>query len=133
MNLYHQIPIGLRRIGKGFVAQDARVADQDVDLAVMIQGGLGDIFATGHGGDIIAVGHGLAAGCDDLIDYFLRGGTRAVAGSIAGPAEVIDHNRCTFFGEELGIGLAQATTGAGNDGDLTVQKTHDLAPNPLLL
>ena len=127
MHLHHQVPVGLRRIGEGLVAQDAGVADQDVYLAVSVQGGLEDVLAAFDGGDIVPIGHGLAAGFLDLVDHLL-GGAAVGARPVAGSAQVIDHHLGAFLGEQLGVGLAQAAAGPGHDGHFSVEQSHGRLP-----
>jgi len=45
VDLHHQVPVRFGGVGEGLVAQDAGVADEDVDLAEGVQGGLQDVLA----------------------------------------------------------------------------------------
>ena len=131
MHLDHQVPVLLGDVAEGFVTQDASVADQDVDLAIGIQGGLQNILAAGHGGDVVPVGHSLATSCHDLVDDLLGSCAGTGSGSVARTAQIVDNDGGTLLGEEFGVGLTQTTACASDDRNLALKQTHDRPPIPL--
>lgn len=73
MNLDDEVPILFGRLGKCPVAQDAGIADQDVDSAESFDRGSEDIVFPGWGG-VVAIGHSAPADRYDLSNHFLSGG-----------------------------------------------------------
>ncbi len=62
-------------------------------------------------------------GVDDLLRHREIG-----AGAVARAAEIVDHDGCAFAREQFCVGFTEAATGASDDGNLAVEKTHDVLP-----
>ena len=75
-------------IGRELV--NAGVVDQDVEPAIVLDGGVDDALCLGGLGDVATDGDSLAAGCGDGVDNGSRAG---LAGG------VIDNDRRAFCGE----------------------------------
>ena len=94
---------------------DAGVVDQDVEMAVSLDGGVDDGLGVGGLGDVALDGDGLAAGggdgLDDLVGAGLAGG-------------VVDDDGRAVGGQRLGDGGADALGGAGDDGDFSGKLAH---------
>src|SRR5437016_2247040 len=93
------------------IAQDARVVDNDVDIAKLVDGGLKQVLRAVEVGDVIAVGDGLAAHLADKIDDFAGGAGRAAAAVELG-ADVVDDDLGTLSGEFEGVLAAEAAARA---------------------
>ena len=120
MHLDHPVPVGLLGLGKGLVEQDAGVVDQDIGAAEILDGVVEHRLAAGHGRDVGAVGDRAAALVLDRVDHLLR--HRDVgAGTVARPAEVVDHDRRTLAREQFGVGLTEPAARAGDDRNLAVE------------
>ena len=102
------------------VAQDSRVVDDDVHLAVGIDGGLNDRGAALGRGDRVVVRHSLAASGLDLVDDLLcsRG---VLTGAIHRATEVVHHDQCAAPGEQQCVLAAEATTCTSDDCNLAVE------------
>ena len=99
---------------KGAVAEDARVVDENVYLAVGVQRRLDYRLAARQRVHTVVVRRRLAAGGADLLCHLVGHGA-APAGAIAGPSQVVHHHLGAPRGEEQGVGAAQAAAGAGDD------------------
>ena len=103
---------------KALVAQNARVVDDDVDAAEVLDRRVDDRLTSFGGGDRIHVGDRAPAGRGDLVDHDLRGGPGTQTMHV--DAKVVDDHR-RAAGQFLGVGAAQAVPGSGDDGDLLVE------------
>jgi len=114
----HQAEVGQVHLGEALVAQDAGVADQDVDPAPY---GLGP---RDHGADGGLVGHRggdpdrLAPGGDDL-------GGHAVGGLLG---QVVDRHLGALAGQVQRMGAAQAAARTGYDRDASLQQHRIVSP-----
>ena len=123
MNRDDGIPEVLGRLGKTLVAQNARVVDQDVDLAEGIDCRLEDILTAFDAGDVVVVRDSLTPRRLDLIhDQIGHRSTRARA--IARATEIVDDDGRTFSGKRQCMLTSKSTTGAGHNGNLSIQQTH---------
>ena len=81
MDGYDVVPFLLSHVEDHAVSQDTGDADQNVDLAKVVDAGLNDVLATFHGGDGVIAGDGVATGCLNLADYFV-GRALVTAGAV---------------------------------------------------
>jgi len=102
------------QVVEGLVAQDAGVADDDVDPAERLQGGVHDRLPALDGGDGAGVGHGDPTQVLDLLGRLLGRAGRG-AGAVRPPAEVVDDHPGAPGGQQQGVLAAQAPAGAGHD------------------
>ena len=110
---------GLRLL-EGPVTDDAGVVDDDVDLPEGGERRLHDGLPARDAVDRVEVGHGFTAERLDLLDHDLCG--RAVgAMPIDAAADVVDHDASTASGQLERMGAAEATPGAGHDGDVSFE------------
>ena len=110
----------MRELREGLVAQDARVVHDDVDLAEVVERGLDDRLATFGRCDRIVVSDRRAAGFGDLL-HDLVGHAATGARAVCRTAEIVDDDLAAALCELEGIGLAEATAGAGDDCDAIVE------------
>src|SRR5690606_30239472 len=109
-----------RHVGEAAVAQDPGVGDHDVDRPEALDrrpDGPGGLLRIGHRP---VVGHGFPSGGSDLLDHTI-GGAGGRAGAVHGPSDVVDAPRGPRPGQLQGVGAAQSSSGAGDDGDSTVE------------
>ena len=128
MNLDHRVPLGLGHIDQHAVAQDARIADQHVELAIgadgLVDHGLGLIPV----GDVGPVDHRLPAGSDDL-GHHLGGGREVGSLAVAGGTQVIDHDFGPLGGQHQAVFPANAASAAGDNGHAAfAQSCHGVLP-----
>ncbi len=123
VNLDDRIPLLLGHVEDRAVAKDARVVDEDVEVAIGLERLLDEILAALPTRDVVVVGARLTAGRLDLIDRLLRGpvvGTRAIPFA----AEVIDDDLGAFRGQEHRVRTTDPASGTGDDRDLSVKVSH---------
>src|SRR2546430_16165751 len=75
-------------------------------------------------GHVVGVGDGLATGGLDLVNDLLGGGA-VVSGAVHRAAQIVDDDLCALLGEEQRVLAADAAPGAGDDGNASVQCTHE--------
>ena len=119
-----RIPLGLVHVEAHLVAQDARVVDEHVEATERVDGLLHHLLGARPRGDAVVVRGGAAARGGDLVDDLLRR-CRVGAVAVGASAEVVDDDRRAFGGEQQRVTTADAAPGAGDDGDLAVEQTHD--------
>ena len=94
--------------------------------AELIECGLDDVLRARGIGDGIVVGHGTPAGrldlTDDLIGHRVSG-----AGTVAGAAEVVDHNTGALFREGQRVLAAQSASCTGDDDDSILYSWHGVS------
>ena len=116
----HPVPVGFLGLGKSLVEQDAGVVDQDIGAAEILDGVLEHRLPARDGRDVGTVGDRAAALFLDGVDHLLR--HRDVgAGTVAGTAEVVDHDRRALAREQLCVGLTEPAARTGDDRDLAVE------------
>jgi hypothetical protein len=120
MHLDHLVPIGLRRFGKGLVAQDAGIVDENIGAPEMLDSVVEDGLSAFEGGDVSAIGDRAATFGLDRPHHLLRH-RQVGAGAVAGPAEVIDDDRGPFAREQFRVGLAQPAARARDQRHLAVE------------
>ena len=120
MNIDHDFEFFGGKLDEGFIPQDPRVVDHDIDLTKGIESGLDDRLAAFRRGDRIVVGHGGSAGFLALLDHLI-GHAAAATGSIGGPSQVVDHHLAATAGKFQCVGATQAASGAGNHGHTIVK------------
>src|SRR5690606_33292658 len=112
-----EVPVLLRQLLEGGVAEDARVVDDDVDPLPRVERGLDDLVAVL---DRVVVGDRLAAGGLDLLDDLVGRRARfASAGRAA--AEVVDHDLAAARGEQERMGATETVASARHDGDAPIK------------
>ena len=114
VHVQHRVEQLRGHVVERLVAQDAGVADDDVDAAERLQGGVDDGLAALDGGHGAGVGHRLPAQARDLLDRPLGRAGRG-AGAVGGPAEVVDDHLGAAGGQQQGVLAAQAAARAGHD------------------
>ena len=94
---------------------NARVVDQDIQTAVILDGCIDDALRLGGFRDVAPHGNCPATGCSD-------GGHHGICSGFAGG--IVDHNRSAFCGECLSDGGSDTFGCACDDCDLTFEFTH---------
>ena len=102
------------------IAGDACVVDEDVDLAVGVDGRADDLSGLVEISDGVVVGGRFSAVLPDERDDLIGGGYGASC-AVALDAGVVDDDLGALGSEGYGVRSAYAATGAGNDGDLALQ------------
>jgi hypothetical protein len=120
VDVEHRLELLLRHVLERRVAQDARVVDDDVDLAERVERRLHDGLAALRRGHRVVVGHGLAAGGLDLVDDLLRCRLGA-AGAVGRPTQVVHDDEGASLRQLQGVAAAQPATGARDDRNLAVE------------
>ena len=119
----HRIPLLFAHVEEHPFAEDARHADDAVDLAKAIDRGLHDARAARHFGDAIGVGNGLAAEGFDLGDHGIGHLTGRLL-SVHRDAVIVDHDLCALPGRVECDGASDAAARACDCDDLAVQISH---------
>lgn len=101
-----------RDLGDVTEALNARVGNDDVEMAVVLHGFLEEVDDFGGLGNVRFEGDGFGALGFDLGDDFLGGGSAF---------GVVDDEGGTAFGELDGVLAAHATAGTGDEGDFAVE------------
>lgn len=70
VDLHDQVPVGVLHVLEADVSENSGIVDQDVDSAKGRNGRVDDLVTVL---DRVVVGDGLASGCLDLLDYYIRG------------------------------------------------------------
>ena len=123
-----RIPLFLGHVHEHAVAQDARVVDEDVELAECLDRGVDHSLATLPARDVVAVRDRLAAHLLDLVHDLL--GRRLVATGAVGVApEVVDDDLGAFRGKEQRMLPADAAPGTRDDRNAPLESPHE--PTPL--
>ena len=113
MDVDDRVPLVFLHVEGHLVPEDPGVVDQDVEVPIGVDGLVDHLLGSVPVRHARAIGHGLAAGGGDLGHDVLD----------AVP-EVVEDQACPLGGEELGVGGAQPLSGAGDDGDLPVERSH---------
>src|SRR5207253_10806341 len=106
-----------------FVAQDAGVVDDDVELAELVQRAPDQAVSALAASDAVVVGHRVAPRGLDLGDHLVRHFPTSAA-AVAVAAEVVDHHFRAFAREEQSVLAADAATRTGDDRDFSVEESH---------
>jgi hypothetical protein len=110
----HRVPVVVRELGDGAVAQDARVVDQGVECAELAHRG-GDEPVRHLGVGHVPAGRHRATACgDDLLGH----------GLARVRVELRNHDRRALARALQRFTSADAAPGPGDDHDLAVEKTH---------
>ena len=110
------------------VTQDPGVADADVEPAEAVDRSLDHALGMRLVGHRAVVGDRLPARIADLL-HDAVGHRRPGAGTVPGPAQIVDHHTSAFLGQQQGVGTPQTTPGAGHERDLAVQHAHGILPS----
>ncbi len=103
VNVEDGVPEAVVHVGKGLVAEDTGVVDNDVDAAESINSGLdNDLAVLGRSLDTDS----LAAGLLDLLN------------NSVGVGEIVDHEGGTSLGESQSVGTANTSASTGDEDDL---------------
>ena len=111
--------------------ENAGVADDRVEAAVLIKCGLHDCLAALRGVDRLVGRHRGATGGADLVDH-LVGDPGIGSVTVHRRPEVVDDHRCTSAGEVEGVQASESSAGSGHDDHLSVEIDHDLSLRGLL-
>ena len=111
MNIDDFVDVSLGHVLEAGLAQDAGVADQNVNPTESLDSVIIDRPAAGAGCHTIATGHSRAAICRNLGDDLVRSAI----------SDVIDHHPRTEPCQFHDIGAAEAASSAGNDANPTVE------------
>jgi len=106
VDVEHVAPVGERHLREALVAQDAGIVDEDVDLAEALGGFVDHRGDGGFVGDRGSDGVGGAAVARNL------GGDGV--GLVERLGDVVDDDVGAVGGEEVGVGAAEASSGAGD-------------------
>jgi len=131
VHVQHQAEIRQVHLGKGLVAQDACIVDQNVDTAPGVDGllhhGLHSLIV-GHRG---AIGQGLAASGTNLVHHGL-GRTHRTAAAVHLAAQIVDQHLGAARGQQQGMFATQSAAGTGHNGYTTLEiQTHTFIPAKL--
>ena len=105
-----------REVVERFVAQDARVVDDDREAAELVQRVLDYALPSLGSGDVVVVGDRGAAGGVDLLDH--GRGRVGIAG------QVVDDDASAAPRKLEGVAAAEPTARAGDDRNVTVEGQH---------
>ena len=120
VHLDDRVPLLFGHVDEHPVAQDARVVDEDVEIAERLDRGVDEALRTFPVGDVVAVDDRLATTGADLLDHLLSRGDVG-PGAVVRRAEVVDDDLGTFGGEVQGMLAADAAPGAGDDRNASVE------------
>ena len=123
----HRVPLTLGHVDDHPVAQDPRVVDEDVQVAVRVDGLPDEPFRAVPIGDVLAIHDGVTAHGLDLFDDLHRG-TRVTAFAVHVAAEVVDHDLGAFGGEQQRVLTAETARRTGDDRNPSVECTHPSSP-----
>jgi hypothetical protein len=127
MHVDDRIPDVRRQLHQGLVPEDARVVDQDVEAAEVVDRNLDDVLRPLLGGDVVEAGRRFAAQLFDLgHDLLGHGVTRPAA--VARAAEIVHDYLGALAGKGQGICPADSAAGAGDCCYFAVEETHRLSP-----
>ena len=125
---YDVVPLLLAHVENHPVAEDAGAGYHCVQLAVVVYGGLDNLFAALHGRHRLLAGHGLAASLPDF-DGNLFGDRLVEAAAVQVYTGVNDHDLGSLGGHLQGNALAHAAARAGYDCNFVLKKIgHLCAP-----
>jgi hypothetical protein len=108
------------------VTHDARVVDDDVELAERVDRLLDELAGLLEVGDVGVVGNGRATGLLDQRDRVVGGPAGALTAYRA--AQVVDDHLGALAGQLHCVSTADAVSGTGDDRDLAVEQTHPYNP-----
>src|SRR4051794_37294703 len=122
------IPLLFRHVEGHAVAQDAGIADDDVEPPERLYGLVHQTLSALPIGHVVIVGGRLPAGADDLVDRLLR---RPVVVPAAVPlaAEVVDDDSGALPRQQSSVAETYTAGGAGDDRHLSVEPSHCGAPS----
>jgi hypothetical protein len=125
-----RLQIGGSELDEGLVAQDARVVDDDVDLAEAVERGLDDRLAPfGRRHRVVACDGG-PPGFGDLLHRRI-GHARATTGSVGGTTQVVHDDLRTAPCQLERVRLSKSAARAGDHGHPIVESnfTHSRTPS----
>jgi hypothetical protein len=105
------------------VAEDPGDVDEDVEAAVLADGGLDEVLGGFVVGDVGAVSDGAAAGLGDFLDD-LPGRPGVVPGPVQGRAEVVDDHRGALPGQQQRHRPPDPAARTRHDRYALIQGTH---------
>lgn len=103
VDVHDGVPQAVVHVGEGLVTEDTGIVDKDIDAAEGVDGALDD-GVTVLGGSLDT--GSLAASLLDLVD------------DVVGVDEIVDNDSGTVLGKGQAVGAADASTTAGDEGDL---------------
>ena len=121
MHLDHRVPFRFHHVHQHAVAQNARVVHEDVERAERLDRLVDHPLGAEEVGDVVGVHHRFPATLLDGAHDFLRRGFVG-ADTVAGGAEVVDHDSGAVRREGEGVFTANAAASPGDDGDAAVQE-----------
>ncbi len=127
VHAHDAVPLVLGHVHDDAVAQDAGVVHQHVQVTERVDGLLDEATGAVPVGDVLAVDDGLAAHGADVVDGLLGGGGVGTA-TLLVAAEIVDHDLGALAREQQRVLAPEPATRAGDDGDATLQCTHDHDP-----
>ena len=111
-------------VGEHAVADDARVVDQNVEVAERVDRGLDEPLGLRPVGDVRPTGDRLASGGGDFVDDALRGAAATGGRSVQPDTDVVDHHARTLGGERQRMCPSDTATGARHDDHTAVEQSH---------
>ena len=125
-----RVPLLFRHVEDHPLAQDARAADEDVQVAELLERQVHHGPATRHGRHALRARHRLAALGADLAHHLVRGLARRIPPVDAHAVVIDDHLRAGRREIER-YRAADARAPSGDDSDLAVEQSHRVG-SPLL-
>ena len=117
------VPVGLGHVEAHLVAQDAGIVDDDVDVAEGVDRLIDEPLAATPRGDVVTVDHGLATVVDDDVDDLLCGVDVATL-TLERGADIVDDDLRTLACEQQRLFASDASSSAGDNCHLSVEKSH---------
>ena len=124
------VPVILGHVEDHPLAQDAVRADQDVEVAVRVEGRLDGPLGSIHVCDIAAESHRLPAGCADRLDHDVDARGRPVGPPLDVPLDVADHDLRPLLAEDLADLRADPAGPARHERDASVEMSCHGTPPP---
>ncbi len=116
VDAHHRVPVVLVQVDQHPVTEESGVVDERVEPAEGVERGGDEGGRALGGGDVAVVGDRLTPGRADLL-HDLLGGAGARPGAVEPHSQVVHDDFRTLGGEGQGMGTAESTAGAGDDGD----------------
>jgi hypothetical protein len=91
------VPLALRHVGQGAIANDPGIIDQHVEISERVQRYLDHFASVVPVGYVVSAGNSASALRDDLVDKLL-GWRLGQSSAMNSCPQIIDHDACTLRG-----------------------------------